>query len=101
MIFSDYVTLTELGQLYGVTSHRIGKWLRHAGVRDKRGNPIEEGLMMTKEALAPNGFTPFFMWHRESTIRLLDSLGYHRIKNYCVNTPRYAGTYRPGTGETA
>jgi hypothetical protein len=101
MIVSEYITLTELGALYGVTNQKIGQWLREAGLRDKRGNPINEGLWMTTEALAQNGYTPFFVWHRQSTIRLLDSLGYRRKDKYNGSTPTYSGTYRPGTGEHA
>ena len=87
MTIAEYITLTELGALYGVTSHKVGKWLREAGLRDKRGNPINEGLWMTTETLAPNGFTPFFVWHRQSTIRLLDSLGYQRKEKHSPVTP--------------
>lgn len=98
MNITDYCTQTELAELYGVTRNKIGEWLRDAGLRDRKGNPTNAGIGMTMEATSPNGY-PFFVWHRESTIRLLDSLGHRRIHKYSLATPTYAGAYRPGTGE--
>ena len=63
------------------------KWLKEAGVRDRRGNPQDEGMLMTIEALAPNGLATFYVWHRKQTIRLLDSMGYQRLEIYSPATP--------------
>lgn len=32
-------TLTQLGELYGVTNQQVGKWLAEAGLRDDKGKP--------------------------------------------------------------
>ena len=87
MTDTDYCTLTELGAMYGVSRNEIGKWLKEAGVRDRRGNPQDEGMLMTIEALAPNGLATFYVWHRKQTIRLLDSMGYQRLEIYSPATP--------------
>ena len=34
-------TLTQLGELFGVTNQQVGKWLASAGLRDERGKPIQ------------------------------------------------------------
>lgn len=33
------MTLTQIGQLFGVTNQQVGKWLASAGLRDDRGKP--------------------------------------------------------------
>lgn len=99
MYYTEYVTLTQLGRLYGVTAQKVGTWLRKARVRDRKGNPINNGVAMTTTRLTPNGYKLFYVWDREATICLLDSLGHRRIQKYSTATPTYSGTYRPGTGD--
>ena len=96
MSITEYCTLTELGELYGTTRNKVGTWLRDAGLRDGKGHPISEGMWMTVETLAPNGFTPFYVWHRESTVRLLDSLGHRQKEKNSGHTliDRRQGTFR-------
>ncbi len=79
---THYGTLTQIGSLYGVTRNKVGGWLREAGLRDRRGNPTSEGLMMTLERPTPNGRRTFYVWHLRETIAVLDSLGHRRKPTY-------------------
>lgn len=99
MYYTEYATLTQIGRLYGVTAQKVGTWLRKARLRDRRGNPINNGVAMTTTRPTPNDYTTFYVWDREATIYLLDSLGHRRIQKYLLATPTYPGTCRPGTGE--
>jgi hypothetical protein len=36
---SDYVTMKELGKLFGTTSHVVGRTLKEVGLRTKEGKP--------------------------------------------------------------
>ena len=101
MYYTEFVTLTQLGRLYGVTAKKVGTWLRKARVRDRCGTPINNGVLMTAKRPTPNGYTTFYVWDREATIYLLDSLGYGRKEKYYGRAPTYSGTYRPGKGEYA
>ena len=40
-----YMTLTQLGQLFGVSSHQIGKWLRAMGLRTNENRPSRETFL--------------------------------------------------------
>ena len=87
MSITEYCTLTELGALYGVTAQKVGTWLRKARVRDRGGNPINNGGAMTTTRPTPNGHTKFYVWDREATIRLLDSLGHRQKEKTSGHTP--------------
>ena len=46
-----FLSLTELGKLFGVTSHKVGKWLVECGLRNERNKPtkraFDEGIVTT------------------------------------------------------
>ncbi len=74
-----HLTLTQLGTVFGVTSHKIGYWLVKAGLRtaDKHPSPraFEEGFVKRCQ----NGTGYFYVWHKAKTIALLESEGHRRI----------------------
>jgi hypothetical protein len=76
----EYVTMTELGKLYGVSSHKVGKWLRGLSLRDEKGKPSAEAFNTNFVAQRPSRQpgTYFYVWDRETTTALLDAMQYPR-----------------------
>ncbi len=73
-----YVSQTELGNLFGVTSHRIGQWLREIGWRTSKNKPSQEAF--DRDLARPissgrnNGY--FYVWHATKTIEALEKAGH-------------------------
>ena len=76
-----YLTLTELGKLYGVSSHKVGKWLKGLALRDDKGHPTPAagGLLDTRPSTNPGTF--IYTWHEQKTTEILDNMGYPRASN--------------------
>jgi hypothetical protein len=78
----DFLSQTELGEIYGVTSHKIGKWLRGLGLRDENGKPtaraFQEGFVKQRPSTQPG--TYFYVWHKAKTTEQLDGMCYPRAK---------------------
>jgi len=82
-----YLSQTELGELYGVSSHVIGKWLRGLGMRTADGRPSGEAFsdgMVTKRPSRRPG-TWFYVWHAEKTTALFDGMRYPRAEQTPVS----------------
>lgn len=81
---SEYLSQTELGKLFGVSSHTVGGWLRDAGLRDPGGKPTFEGREYADTRPSTNPGTYFWVWHRERTIQLLQSRGHQLLTGGAV-----------------
>ncbi len=73
---NEYSSQTELGKLFGVSSHTIGRWLWEAGLRDSDGKPTAWGWEYVSQRPSTNPGTYFNVWHREKTVKLLESKGH-------------------------
>jgi hypothetical protein len=75
-----FLSLTELGRLYGVSRNKIGQWLVDLGLRTKDKKPsaraFNEGFVDQRGSTQPG--TYFWVWHDEKTPQLLDEAGYMR-----------------------
>jgi hypothetical protein len=80
---SDYLSQTELGKLFGATSHEIGKWLLDIGLRNEWKKPskraFDEGFVSTAGTNRGGTGGYFYVWSREKTVAALQSAG-HRLK---------------------
>jgi hypothetical protein len=76
----EFLSLTELGTLYGVSRVRMGQWLVEVGLRTGRKTPSERafggGYIARRPSSQPR--TYFWVWHAAQTIDLLDRAGYGR-----------------------
>ena len=76
----NYLSLTELGRIYGVSSHVVGKWLKRLGLRTESGQPSAEafrdGCVSQRPSTQPG--TCFYVWQRTRTTLLLDAMQYPR-----------------------
>lgn len=79
----DFFSMTELGTLYGVSSHKVGKWLVDLGLRDANKKPsrlaFEHGLVAQRDSTQPG--TYYWVWHGAKTMAVLDRAGHKRAVN--------------------
>jgi len=84
-----FVAMAELGEMFGVTSHIIGRWLCDAGLRtrdDRPGKkpgwrPSQRALsrgMVRKAASGEKGY--YYLWQVTKTIKALQDAG-HKLKD--------------------
>lgn len=78
----EFLTQTQLGRLFGSSSHEVGRWLKELGLRDFTGKPTEgahDGGFCTT---APSGETGFhYVWKAEKTVALLREHGHALVPN--------------------
>lgn len=74
-----FISLTALGQIYGVAAQDVGRWLKGLSLRNEDGRPtrtaIEEGYVRDTCPAYPGSH---WHWHEEKTCYLLDMMGYKR-----------------------
>lgn len=77
---TEYKSMREIGALYGVTSHTLGRWLRDLGLRTANGKPsttaFSEGYVAQRPSRQPG--TYYYAWNVDQTVNLLDRMGYER-----------------------
>lgn len=77
-----FVNQTQLGRMFGVTSHVMGRWLVEIGLRTvdlKPSRKAFDGGFMTK-ADTGRGAGWYYVWHRRKTIAALEAAGYKRVE---------------------
>ena len=77
---NPWISLTDLGRIYGISAIHCGKTLESQGWRDRRGRPTEEGLA-AKAALqtGPHGQGRTTLWNRDVCGDLFRSKGYEQM----------------------
>lgn len=78
----QYMTQTQVGELFGVTSHKIGQWLKDLGLRDDDGKPTEDAhdCGYCKQAPSgPNGY--HWVWETNKTVTVLLEAGHLIVPN--------------------
>jgi hypothetical protein len=76
-----YVNLTELGRVFGMTSHGIGKLLKIIGLRESNGKPSSKAFHegYCEQAPTNRGTGYYYVWHREKIIHALEEAGCKRV----------------------
>ena len=81
----EYMSLTDLGKLYGISRVKMGDVLVQIGLRTGEKKPshkaFNEGFVDQRDSV--NEGTYFYVWHAEKTARLLDEAGYKRVSAKC------------------
>jgi hypothetical protein len=75
--YFEYLGQGQLGQLFGVSSQQVGRWLIELRLRGPR-EPSEESLANGLAKVVANDDVIFFSWHKERVIELLRKAG-HRL----------------------
>ncbi|HEX4144538.1 MAG TPA: hypothetical protein VHY91_13610 [Pirellulales bacterium] len=90
----EFISLTDLGKLYGTSSHQVGRWLKNLGLRTESGQPsaqaFKENYVSQRPSAQPN--TYFYVWHRGKTTELLDAMCYPRANHDSEQRQHRAGT---------
>jgi len=74
------MTLSQLGSLFGVTSHKAGKWLVDIGLRTAEGRPSRRAHQEKFVETAPSrGQGYIWAWHAERTVAALEEAGHRRV----------------------
>lgn len=96
--YEHFKTLSQrqLGRLFGVSSHVIGRWLIDIGLRttDKHPSPraYQEGYCSTADNCR-NGY--YYVWDRKKTIKALEAAGHKRVNGEKEPTPEGRGLNGP------
>lgn len=78
----QYMSLTQIGEVFGTTSHQVGRWLAKIGLRTEG----KQGLKPSREAYA-GGYVMdvpsrnqgyIWAWHTEKTVKALEDAG-HKV----------------------
>jgi hypothetical protein len=78
-----YERMRDIGKLYGISSHKVGKELKDLGYRDESGKPTQmaRGLGLVREVY--DGEHPewlSFIWNVAKVSELLEDFGYRRVE---------------------
>lgn len=78
----EHMTLSQIGEVFGTTSHQVGRWLTNIGLRyeSKQGKkPSREAYTGGYVKDVPSkGQGHFWVWHSERTIKALEEAG-HKV----------------------
>lgn len=70
----EYLSVTELGRHYGMSSHQVGRWLKNLGLRTDQGKPSSEAFALGYVSQRPSRQpgTYYWVWHGQRINELLD-----------------------------
>ena len=72
-----FAAMTTIGEMFGTTSHKLGKWLTELGLR-RNGKPTRKAFeaSLVEEWPSTQPGTWFYAWHVERTVALLVKAGH-------------------------
>jgi hypothetical protein len=70
---SDYITMTEIGEVLGLTSHQVGKRLKKLGLRTPEGRPSQAAFTskLVAQKWTRDGQHYLWAWAAEEIVTLL------------------------------
>jgi hypothetical protein len=97
-----HTTLTELGTMFGVSSHVIGRWLVEIGLRTPDKRPSAEAFEggYCQQAPTGRGQGYFWVWHAQKTIAALEKAGHSR-KESAPQAGRLVGPFTLEQSDTS
>lgn len=77
----SHLTQTQLGQLFGVTAHVVGRWLKELGLRMPDGRPTPQ-VVASGEAqqCSPAGMSTFWVWEKRRIVDRFETAGHRRVQ---------------------
>ena len=74
---TSWLSLTDLGRIYGISAIHCGKTLEHQGWRDRRGRPTQSALDANAAMqTGPHGQGRTVLWNHTVCSQLLEQKGY-------------------------
>lgn len=100
----EFMTLTQLGQLFGVTSHQLGRWLVDIGLRNEKKRPSQKAFDGDYCKTGPSRGEGYnWIWHTEKTVQALTSAGHKMVSPPpldLVEPPRLVGPFTQRLGDS-
>jgi hypothetical protein len=82
MFYFKFMTLTQLGKIFGVTNQQVGKWLVEIGLRTTENKPSHEAFQGEFVEQVPSRNDKYtWGWHSAKTVAVLEAAGHFRILN--------------------
>jgi hypothetical protein len=94
----EYMTMRQIGQLFGVSSHVVGKWLVASGLRTPANRPSSAAFDGDYVAQGPGrngGYN--WCWASAKTVEALEKATHRRIPNpppWLVDPPKLNGPFQ-------
>lgn len=82
---SAFTTMTEIGKLFGESSHTIGNWLVDVGLRTAEKKPSRKAFAGGYVKQLPTPGNPegyFWGWHRLKTVFALEMAGHVQLAHH-------------------
>lgn len=78
---NEFSTMREIGKMFGVSSHVVGKKLKAMRLRTEDGKPSDHAfaLKLVEQRWADDGEHYCWAWHTAKTVPILESAGLVRI----------------------
>ncbi len=93
----EYMTQTQIGELFAVSSHQIGKWLVEIGLRTDGKSPSSMAFDGKYVTQTPSGEDHYnWVWHSARTVAALEQAGHRRIPNpplFLADPPKLSGPF--------
>lgn len=71
--YFDFLSQTQLGTMFGVSSLTIGHWLAKLGLRTGRV-PAPEAIQSGLAKAVGDGEMTFYSWHKQRVVELLEGI---------------------------
>ena len=76
----EFMTLTQLGEIFGVSSHQVGNWLVEIEFRTESKRPSRLAFEIDAVKEGPSKGQGYnWVWHVERTITALEAAGRRRV----------------------
>ncbi|MBY0522779.1 MAG: hypothetical protein K2R98_05255 [Gemmataceae bacterium] len=74
---NEFATMREIGRLFGVTNHTIGRKLKELGLRTPDGKPSSEAFSrgLVEQKWTDDHKHYCWVWHIAKTVPLLEKAG--------------------------
>jgi hypothetical protein len=82
MFTFTYMSLSQLGEIFGVSNQQVGKWLIELGLRTDNNKPSSDAFRGGYVEQMPSrnqGYT--WSWHSQKTVSALEAAGHLRVLN--------------------
>ena len=77
---TSWISLNDLGRLYGISLIHCGKLLNQHGWRDRRGQPTADAIKaQAAKQLGPHGHTQSVVWNQDICRGLLEAKGHQPV----------------------
>lgn len=76
--FYETLTQTQLGMLFGESSHVVGRWLKELGLRLPNGKPSPRAIEAGWVTTCSDGPVSFPVWSKDKVVAALERAGHRR-----------------------